>query len=180
MSKRKVVQQRFKGGRLRIVAPLLWALVVGPGMGGCKEGGENKAGATFKTEWSSAKPSEPSEEGSPKRGGGSVLGIFRGGGEPLWRKACAHAIDVMFKAALKAMPDDKSRDKAKADMERMFEDASRECLNEFKKANEDAADDAARCMLEITDQRGLETCAEMLTAPEMKGEKWEEKKEEKK
>jgi len=159
---------------------LLPALIVGLGMGGCKEGGGDKAGATFKTEWSTKPSAKPDEKGSHGKGGGSVLGLFQKGGQSLWKEGCTHAIDVMFKAALDSMPDDQTRDEAKADMERMFKDASRECLEEFKKANSDAADEAARCMLKITDQRGLEACAEMLTASEMKEERWEEKKEEKK
>jgi hypothetical protein len=63
-------------------------------------------------------------------------------GEELWKEACDHAIDVMLRSNdMKNLGGD--------DLERIRKEMPEECLREFSVRGGTAADDMARCVLEV-------------------------------
>ena len=187
MNKGHTTKQSRPGTRFRVA--LVWTVVLASGLGGTacnKEEASKKQGA-LKVEWNIT-GQERTTEGPRSRGGG-VLGFLGGGGEDLWREGCVHAIEVMKKAVLKDMeadlatasPDEKRRiEDTKRDMEKELDRAVDGCLEEFRKHDEDSADEAARCILKAEDQRAIEVCARGMRDSNKQEGKKEEKKEEKK
>ncbi len=67
----------------------------------------------------------------------------KSGGEDLWTKACDHSIELMKKS-------DAMKDVPKEQLDKVLEGALKMCVDEFKDVGGDEADDAARCVLELT------------------------------
>lgn len=156
---------------------LMLALSLAAAASGCREAGEKKGNASFKTEWSKARPADPGEEGAGKGGGGSILGLFGKGGPGLWKEACAHAVDIMSKSTLDKMGE-KEREKMKAEFDKMAADVARDCVEQFRKADEDLADEAAGCVLRASTDHEFQACSAILERSE-KYKESEKKKERK-
>ena len=180
---------RLHGERIRAIVALFPVLLLGLSVGGCNKSEVQNEQTTVRTVWSNEKPREPGEEGSRRKGGGSIVGLFKKGGEGLWKEACDHAIDVMMRGFMKdvddkiasASPDDRHIwEDSKREMEKAMKDLPGECLEEFKEADADAADEAASCMMEAKHQNGVEACARLLKGRGGREMKKEEKKEERK
>ena len=96
------------------------------------------------------------------------------GGEPLWEKACGHAIDLMKRS-------DAMKDAPKDQLDKILAGAQMDCLEEFKKIDGKSANETARCMLKIDrfDPKRFAECEPTKKRAEKKEEKRAEKKEEK-
>jgi len=87
--------------------------------------------------------------------------------EALWAKACKHAIKLIKAQAAMAIdeqlanaPVDAKEElvKAKLELDSTFGGFRKECLEGFRKADPDSANEAARCLLEAYDQKAMDKC----------------------
>lgn len=108
-------------------------------------------------------------------------------GEALWKDACDHAIGIIKGEAGKAIDEQiknapaeakKELEKAKGELDKQFEGFGKECLEGFKKGDAKSADEAATCLLEAKDEKGMDACMKKMKPAEKKAE--EKKEEEKK
>ena len=106
-------------------------------------------------------------------------------GEALWKDACDHAIGVMKGEAGKAIDEalknapgkaKKELEKSKKELDKQFEGFGKKCVEDFKKGDAKSADEAAACLLEAKDQKGMEECMKKMKPAEKKAEEKEEEK----
>ena len=63
-------------------------------------------------------------------------------GKELWRKACEHAIDLMAESP-------QMKDVSNTQFWKAFKGASKECIEEYRKAGGEGTDESARCVLDL-------------------------------